>query len=85
MTLKTCLEIGFDCGMETVGESIYNIDLHAMNIFDYSKINKEIKQICEEANELFSKTSFTKDSLTKTVLEWINMEDDGVDETKLNL
>lgn len=85
MTLKNCLEIGFDCGMETVGESIYNIDLHASNIFDYNTMNQEVLQVYREAADLFNNTAFTKNSLTVTVLDWINMEDDNVNEEELNI
>ena len=85
MTLKTCLEIGNDCGLETVGEALYNINLHAGNIFEYSKINTEMNELVNEAKELYSKTNFTKDSLVEKVLEWIDIEDDGIDEKELNL
>lgn len=85
MNIKTCLEIGKDCGLQTVGESVYNIELHAMCIFDYAKITEEIKQLHTERDVLFSKTNFSNDSSTETVLVWVSMKNDGVDETKLNL
>ena len=85
MTLKTCLEIGNDCGLETIGESIFNIDMHAMNIFDYSKITEEINKVVKEKDELFSKTNFTNDSKTEDVLAWIKLQDDGVNTEDLNL
>ena len=71
MTLKNCLKIGLDCGLETVGESIYNMEIHALNIFEYSKINQELLQIYREATDVFNKTNFTKESLTDEVLNWI--------------
>jgi len=80
MKLKACLEIGNDCGLETVGEALYNIDLHAGNIFDYSTINQELSEMYKEATELFSKTNFTKESLNIKVLEWMDNEDDNIDE-----
>lgn len=85
MTLKTCLEIGLDCGLETIGEAVYNIDLHAMSIFDYKTMNQEILHLYKEVEDLYNKTNFTKDSFVTDVLTWINMEDDGIDETELNL
>lgn len=72
MTLKNCLEIGVDCGLRTVGEAIYNIDLHAGNLFEYSKLNQEVLQVYREATDLFHKTNFTKESLTTEVLKWID-------------
>jgi hypothetical protein len=85
MTLKTCLEIGEDCGLETLGESIFNVDFHAMMIFEYDKINQELTQLYDEADDLYSSTNFTKDSFTKEVLDWINMKNNEVDEPNLNL
>jgi hypothetical protein len=85
MTLKTCLEIGLDCKLETIGEAVYNIDLHAISILDYNTMNQEISHLYKEAEELYSKTNFTKDSLITDVLMWINMKDDGTDEIELNL
>lgn len=85
MTLKNCLEIGIECGLPTVGECIFNIDMHAMNIFEYSKITEEINQIISEANEIYNRTNFTKDSSAKDLLTWINIEDDGINTEDLNL
>lgn len=36
MKLKTALEIGVDCCLETVGESILNIKIHSGNLFTYA-------------------------------------------------
>lgn len=85
MTLKTCLEIGKDCGLETVGEAVLNIDIHAMSIFTYSTITREINEIIKERAELFSKTNFTNESRTEDVLTWMNIEDDGIDTEDLPL
>ena len=74
MKLKTALEIGKECGLETVGESIFNIDFHAMNIFDYSKMTEELNELAKERNELFAKTNFTNESKTEYVLEWMKQE-----------
>lgn len=80
MTLKSCLEIGSACGLETVLEAIMNIDIHALNIFNYSKITEEINEIIKERDELFSKSNFTNDSRIKEVLEWINSGQQNVGE-----
>lgn len=45
MKLKTCLEIAEDCGLETVGEALFNIELHATSLFPYSEINKELAEL----------------------------------------
>ena len=48
MKLKDALEIGKECGLTTVSEAIYNIRLHAMNIFLYGEEQKEYHELCEE-------------------------------------
>lgn len=32
MKLKNCLEIGYNCGLETVSEAVYNVELHRGDI-----------------------------------------------------
>lgn len=68
MKLKSCLEIGEQCGLTTIGEAVFNIDLHATNIFDYSKINEELNELINERDALYVKTGFTSDSNIKDVL-----------------
>ena len=48
MRLFTCLDIANACGLETVDEAIYNIELHATSIFTYDKIEEEISEIYQE-------------------------------------
>ena len=45
MKLKTALEIGIDCGLETIGESLYNIQIHSSSLFTYAEINKELNEL----------------------------------------
>lgn len=45
MKLKRAIKIGKDCGLETIGEAICNIELHATNIFDFDKAQEEIKEL----------------------------------------
>ena len=72
MTLKDCLEIGIECGLQTVSEAILNIEIHAISIFSYSELNKELEQLYIEKEELISKSKFSEDSESSEVLEWIN-------------
>lgn len=85
MKLKTALEIGVNCGLETVGESLYNIQIHSPSLFTYVEINKELNELISEIDVLFSKTNFTNESKTEDVLTWINFEDDGIDTSDLPL
>lgn len=34
-----------NCGLETAGEAIFNIKLHAVNLFSYSDIQKELAEL----------------------------------------
>lgn len=45
MKLQTALEVAKDCGLATVGEAIYNVKIHAGNLFSYSDIRKEIAEL----------------------------------------
>ncbi len=45
MKIQTALEVAKDCGLETVGEAIFNIKLHAVNLFSYSDIQKELAEL----------------------------------------
>lgn len=45
MKIQTALEVAKDCGLETVGEAIYNIKIHAGSLFSYSDIQKEIAEL----------------------------------------
>lgn len=48
MKLKDALEMGYDCGLETVEEAIINIELHASNLFPYQDIAKELDELYNE-------------------------------------
>lgn len=85
MKLKEALEIGIDCGLETARECIRNVNIHAPSLFLYSEINKELNELYTEAEELVSKTNFTADDKAQYILDWINIEDDGIDTSDLPL
>ncbi len=48
MKLKEALEIGRDCGLDTVSEAILNIRFHAMNIFAYDEERLEYNELIED-------------------------------------
>lgn len=52
MKLNLALEIGKDCMLESVGESMYNIDLRAGQLFAYSEIDRELEEMYEEYTSL---------------------------------
>lgn len=45
MKLKDCLEFGYDCGLKTVSEAVYNVELHCGSIFSYAKVNEELHEL----------------------------------------
>ena len=59
MKLKRAIKIGKDCGLETIGEAICNIELHATNIFDFDKIQEEIKELYND----FKNSGLNEDDL----------------------
>jgi hypothetical protein len=55
MKLKDACEIGIDCGLEMTGEALMNIeilklDVVAISLFSYDKINEEITELRSEYN-----------------------------------
>lgn len=59
MKLKRAIKIGKDCGLETIGEAICNIELHASSIFDFDKVQEEI----EELHNDFRNSGLNEDDL----------------------
>lgn len=72
MRLKKCLEIGRDCGLKTVRDSYVNIDLHAINIFKYDEIYKELKELSDEFNVLYKEGKLNADTSIEDALEILN-------------
>jgi hypothetical protein len=77
MNLRECLEDGWICGLETVGESINNILLHSINLFDYPDIAKEDSELLDDfVNSKLTDNDFIKDVL----LERYNIKTEDIDE-----
>ncbi len=77
MKIEECLRIGIECGLETVGESICNIEFHCANLFSISEIDKELKELymsCDDAI-LNGKSPFTERSKIEDVLKYIEREE----------
>lgn len=49
MKLKAACEIAEACGLETVGEAIRNIEIHAISLFTYDELDKEMNELYDEA------------------------------------
>ena len=48
MKLAQAIEIGKSCGLTTLNEIVYNIKLHAIQLFDYDNIDKELQELDED-------------------------------------
>ena len=49
MKLKTACNIALDCGLNTIGEAIMNIDIHATSVFSYREMNKDLAELYKDA------------------------------------
>jgi hypothetical protein len=49
MKIKEACEIAVDCGLTTIGEAILNIELHAISLFSYDELSKELNELYEDA------------------------------------
>ena len=77
MKLAEALRLGYDCGMKTVDDCIYNVHLHAMNLFAYDKmaaeeaeLNKEYRQVLR-AVEVYGVTPTTS---TEEAMDLLKVE-----------
>lgn len=50
MKIQKAIEIANDCELETVGEAILNIKIHALSLFSYSDIDNELHELDDTWN-----------------------------------
>ena len=48
MRLNEAIEFGKECGLETVEECMRNVEIHAISLFKYEDINKELNEMHDE-------------------------------------
>lgn len=75
MKLKDSLKTGMDCGLQSLGEAILNIEIHAGSLFSYSDIRKEIDELKNEKDILLLNTEFSLDSKIEDVEKWLSNND----------
>jgi hypothetical protein len=71
MKLKDALEIAQDCGIKTVGEAIWSIQLSALSIFEHGKEGQQEQQrqeMLELINDLVN-VHIDKDEKIEDVLK----------------
>lgn len=72
MKLIDAIDIAKACGLTTIGEAVFNIKIHAMNIFTYGEETKEISELEKEASLYDADTlieNFKQEALTFRKLE----------------
>ena len=50
MKLQTAIDIAQDCELTTIGEALYNIRIHAGNIFVYGEEQDEWDELLDDFN-----------------------------------
>ena len=50
MKLAQAIPLAEACGLTTVGQAVMNVEMHALNIFKYSEMEGEIKELKIEAS-----------------------------------
>lgn len=64
MKLVSALQLGYGCGMKTVDDCLYNVHLHAMNLFPYDEMAAEESELATE----FTASGIDKDMPVKEAL-----------------
>ena len=54
MKLLDALELGFDCGCDTVDSAIMNVEIHDISLFIYDKINSELGELYAGLDEFIA-------------------------------
>lgn len=63
MKLIEALELGTECGLETVKEALDNVVCHAPMLFRYDEMNAEIKELYDEVTNLYPYPEYPTHSL----------------------
>lgn len=73
MKLEEAIDIGAVCGLMTVEESVRNIDHHAMQLFKYDDIAKQLTELYDEYNDyLHDKLELDIEAIQKKSLDKLN-------------
>lgn len=54
MKLKDCISIAKACELTTLGEAYDNIDFHAITLFKYEEIDKEMQELRNEIGKKYN-------------------------------
>lgn len=73
MKLLAAMELGIACGLTTIDECVYNVELHAMQLFCYTNVEDELKELTTEAS-----THTKGEKIPADIVERVNKELDSI-------
>ena len=60
MKLVNAKELGKACGLETDGEAVLNVVIHASQIFEYDEIEQELQELEIDYDAVHGKCSYAE-------------------------
>ena len=76
MKLVQAIPLAEACGLTTVGQAVMNVEMHALNIFNYRTMEVEIKELQDEASKYDGNILLA--DLKKTLLTFRKVEQDDL-------
>ena len=61
------LELGKDCGLDTVWSALENINVHATNLFPHNEITHEITELIIDFNRLWDLRGYPEMSIEDAI------------------
>lgn len=65
MKLADALDIADSCGLDTYGEAIYNVNLHAPSLFGYDELHKELNELNKEYSDTAERLGISIEELSQ--------------------
>jgi hypothetical protein len=67
MKLYNALDLGRNCGLETVSEAILNVEIHCSNLFSYDEMDKEFDELYSELEDYIIIGGSFKDNVNEAM------------------
>ncbi len=74
MKLVDALSLGKECGLHKVSECVFNVELHALNIFSYIEMFNELKELHDDVEKYKNEGWLTDTFDTDVALERLRGE-----------
>lgn len=74
MHIWDALKLGKECGLKTVIEALYNVQLHSSSLFTYEQIDRELEQLWHEWMTIARNSDFTRSSRITKVMKWMDRD-----------